>query len=139
MSDITRRDFIKVASQSLVALSSLVGLGILIRFLSYQPAPPPPKKYEVGTEKNYPLDSRTLLPDIPALLIHSASGYSAISLVCTHLGCTVQDQAGILTCPCHGSRYDIDGKVTHRPANSALQSLRVELDANGNLTVYKNA
>jgi len=139
MADITRRDFIKVASQSLLAISSLVGLGILIRFLGFQPAPPPPKKFEIGPETNYPIDSRTLIPTIPAMLIHAASGFSAISLVCTHLGCIVQDQAGILTCPCHGSSYDTNGQVTHRPANSSLQSLRVEIQADGNLIIYKEA
>ena len=42
---------------------------------------------------------------------HSETEIAAISLVCTHLGCTVtRIETGFL-CPCHGSQYDGDGNV----------------------------
>jgi glycine/D-amino acid oxidase-like deaminating enzyme/nitrite reductase/ring-hydroxylating ferredoxin subunit len=49
--------------------------------------------------------------------LHAASGR------CTHLGCLVAWNAAERTwdCPCHGSRYDYDGRVIHGPAVADLQ------------------
>jgi isorenieratene synthase len=41
----------------------------------------------------------------------------AISLTCTHQGCTVQPQAdGKFLCPCHGALYDAEGRVVSGPS-----------------------
>jgi Rieske Fe-S protein len=51
------------------------------------------------------------------------SGVQALSSRCTHLGCTVRwDAEGRrFTCPCHGSTFDIEGRVTHGPAERPLE------------------
>jgi cytochrome b6-f complex iron-sulfur subunit len=138
MSGLSRRDFLEISIRGLLAVSSLIGLGGLARFLSYKPDPPPPARYDLGAAGDYPPDSRTVLAEIPALLIRSKNGYSAYSLVCTHLGCTVQVKTDTFACPCHGSRYDDHGKVTRRPASNPLQVLRVETTPEGNLVLYKD-
>ena len=50
----------------------------------------------------------------------------AISLTCTHQGCTVKPQAnGEFVCPCHGALYNQEGKVISGPAKRNLASFAV--------------
>lgn len=46
----------------------------------------------------------------------------AVSATCTHMGCTVafNDAERSWDCPCHGSRFDVDGAVLEGPANAPL-------------------
>ncbi len=46
------------------------------------------------------------------------------SAVCTHMGCLVRWNSAERSwdCPCHGSRFDYDGKVIQGPANQDLEA-----------------
>lgn len=136
MTDLSRRDFLKLARAGFLYLSGALALGGLLRFLDYEPNPAPQTEFDLGPASDFPLGSRTLLSDIPALLIHADSGISALSLTCTHLGCTIEQTADGFTCPCHASRFDVDGNVTHGPASKPLSSLRVEMTDKGILKLF---
>ena len=91
--------------------------------------------------------ARLKAPDIETLacgegkIVRSESGAVAayrdpagelhcVSATCTHLGCTVQFNAADTSwdCPCHGSRFDLDGSVLAGPAVDALDVVDVEVD-----------
>lgn len=135
---IPRRDFLKLTLDSLLAFGGLLGLAGLIRFLSYKTEPPQPTEFDLGLAATYPLDSVTAIPAVPAVLIHNDSGFTALSLICTHLGCTVQIQTGGFACPCHGSRFNSTGYPIKGPAATPLKKLRVERTPDGKLVLYTN-
>jgi glycine/D-amino acid oxidase-like deaminating enzyme/nitrite reductase/ring-hydroxylating ferredoxin subunit len=51
----------------------------------------------------------------------------AVSLRCTHLGCLLRFNAAERSwdCPCHGSRFDVDGGILEGPATSPLELKRI--------------
>ena len=54
------------------------------------------------------------------LLALDGGGFAALSSICTHRGCTVDLAGPGLKCPCHGSQYDREGRVTRGPAARSL-------------------
>ena len=56
----------------------------------------------------------------------SGNDFYALSLVCSHLGCTVIVTERGLSCPCHGSEFDRQGAVLKGPASRSLQRLKLE-------------
>jgi cytochrome b6-f complex iron-sulfur subunit len=138
MSEGSRRDFLKLTRDGFLYLSAALALGGLLRFLGFDPNPAPKTEFDLGPAMNFPLNSRTLLSDVPAVLLHTESGFSALSLTCTHLGCSVESDAQGFACPCHGSRFDAEGGVTHAPANKPLKLLRVEMTETGHLKLFSD-
>lgn len=136
MSELSRCDFLKLARDGFLYLSGALALGGFLRFLDFDPSPAPKTEFDLGPASDYPLDSRTLLSNPPAVLLHTETGFSALSLVCTHLGCNVESNADGFACPCHGSHFDKNGDVTHGPAEKRLNALRVEVTGEGNLKLF---
>lgn len=136
MKQTSRRDFLKLSTNSFLALAGILGIGGLIRFLSYQYDESPQTEFDIGSAYDYPLNSRTVLAYIPAVIIHDQDGLQAISLECTHLGCLLEARNFGFECPCHGSRFDPSGVMLKGPAVRNLRQLRVEKQENGNLHVF---
>lgn len=61
------------------------------------------------------------------LLALDGGGFVALSSTCTHRGCTVDLGGPGLSCPCHGSQYDREGRVTRGPASRALTRYPVRI------------
>jgi Rieske Fe-S protein len=54
--------------------------------------------------------------------------YRGFTATCTHTGCDVTVVAdGTIDCPCHGSRFHLDGTVARGPAPSALSARPVKV------------
>ena len=56
-------------------------------------------------------------------------GVAAIYKVCTHLGCIYawNGPNQRFECPCHGSKYRLDGRIIEAPAPRALDRFKVEI------------
>jgi len=70
----------------------------------------------------------------PDILIREEDGkLKAFSAVCTHAGCTVGYEGGIIVCPCHGGEYNAEtGEVIAGPPPSGLAPKKV-LEAGGQI------
>lgn len=80
---------------------------------------------------------RVAIADIPAggalvfrksrvAIVRQGEDIYALSLVCTHLGCTVNVTTRELICPCHGSIFGRGGEIFKGPADRPLAGLAVE-------------
>jgi cytochrome b6-f complex iron-sulfur subunit len=59
----------------------------------------------------------------------SDGGFLALSIRCTHLGCSInwEDDKKRFICPCHASAFDINGNVHNPPAPSALDYFPISI------------
>lgn len=66
----------------------------------------------------------------PAIVLRTQESIKAFSLICTHLGCTVQWVAGEgeFYCPCHDGRFDRFGEVTGGPPPVPLEEITVAVE-----------
>ena len=58
------------------------------------------------------------------------SGVAAIYKVCTHLGCIYKwnDASNRFECPCHGSKYRLDGRRIQSPAPVDLDRFEMTIN-----------
>ncbi len=132
---VSRRSFLSLASLgSFFAALGTAAAGML-RLPNPTVLPGPVRRFKLGVPEQFPLGSETRFEQENVLLMRAAEGVYAVSTVCTHLGCTVSRSAEGFACPCHGSQFDADGKVTAGPAPRGLPWLEVSRAADGQLMV----
>lgn len=70
------------------------------------------------------------LPKHRVYVVRSEKGFYALSAVCTHLGCMTRHEPAEkrIFCPCHGSQFSLEGKVTAGPAPRPLPRLEVSIE-----------
>ncbi len=63
------------------------------------------------------------------MVMRTSEGVTALSMICTHLGCTVQYQEARqrFYCPCHDGVFDRDGDVVSGPVPIPLEQLPVKV------------
>ena len=78
----------------------------------------------------------------PAAIARDGNGIYAMSLVCTHQGCSIPQSPGgsanfnRIHCGCHGSEYNGQGVVLLGPSTRPLDHLLVTNDGTGALTIH---
>lgn len=107
----------------LLLFGSLVLFYPLLRYIRFR-LPRKPKIIEI--HRPIKQDGQLLQDDL--ILFSREKSVWAVSRVCTHLGCRLnfKESEGYLECPCHQSRFTINGRVLHGPAKRDLTRYPVE-------------
>lgn len=85
-----------------------------------KPAAPTPTAGQTLTPAaDVPVGSATIV-DGTLITQPSAGVFKGFRARCTHAGCALTVQNGGIECPCHGSRFALDGTVVRGPAVDPL-------------------
>ena len=98
----------------------------------------------IGGRVEIPIDMFPMLQEVGGGVVGRARGFDeplaitrqgdksffAFAAMCTHMACVVRWNGlnATLDCPCHGSTFDLDGKVLTGPATKPLRLLPTEFD-----------
>jgi len=131
---LSRRLFLKktALTSAIIAFSGLL-LAALRTLIPSQSAGK--TRLHIGRLADFPLDSFTLLRDAQLYIYRDHEGVKAVSAVCTHLGCLLEQSTDGFQCPCHGSHFDDQGRVLSGPAPRSLAWFKVTTDIDGRLVV----
>ncbi len=113
----SRRRALQMISSAIVGVVAFLDARLALRFLA-KPAPtrlPIPEK----------------LPEITSrfFIIKEHNSLRVLSRKCPHLGCTVNMnlERGHIQCPCHGSRFTLNGKYLQGPARADLKEVAFKI------------
>ena len=132
----TRRRFVIAAGTGGLVAGTLGLVAALLRSIVPDVLYETPRRFPVGRPADYPPGSVTLVSERRLFIFNTAEGFYVVSAVCTHLGCNVDhDEGEGFACPCHGSRFAEDGRVSKGPAAWPLPRFALSLSRRGELVV----
>lgn len=134
--DFERRSFLGKVVGGIGAVVAASTLYPVVKFIM----PPPAKEVAevsemvVGKASEVPADSGKIYQfnKDKVIVVNKGGSLTAVSAVCTHLGCLVQWKADedLIYCACHGARYTENGEIISgpQPLPLAQYAVRVEGD-----------
>ena len=122
---VARRDFLGLSALAAAGSTLLFALVGMLRLPKAAVLPSLSRKFRLTLPDSLAAGEAFVPPGRAVAVFRDPEGVYAISLVCTHLGCIVKPSATGFDCPCHGSRFAVDGAVTKGPAPKALPWLSV--------------
>ncbi len=123
--ELPRRDFLGLAALWSTVATLAFGLLGAMRLPRAAVVPAASRKFRVTLPPNLAAGEPFIPPGRGVAIFRDADGVHAVSTTCTHLGCIVKVDGGGFGCPCHGSRFALDGSVVKGPAPKALPWLSV--------------
>ncbi|MGH9147006.1 MAG: ubiquinol-cytochrome c reductase iron-sulfur subunit [Vicinamibacterales bacterium] len=144
---LTRRMWLGVAWGAFSAASA-AALAATGRFMFPNVLNEPPQQFKAGFPNEYGMgvDERwketfgVWLVRTPDDVAQRASGFYALLVTCTHLGCTPNYLAAEakFKCPCHGSGFRTTGINFEGPAPRPLERARIVLSDDGQILIDKS-
>ena len=134
-----RRQFLNEISAAALGITGIGGAVVGLNFISPNVLFEAPARFHVGMPEDYPVNSVSFLREQQIYVVRTAEGFTALSAVCTHLGCITEwrPDDNLIACPCHGSRFNRDGNKVAGPAPRPLVRFSVQLAADGQLVIDK--
>src|SRR5215510_8855 len=99
-----------------------------------------PNEYGIGVDERWKEKFGVWLVRTTEDIEQHAPGFYALSVTCTHLGCTPNylSAENKFKCPCHGSGFRITGVNFEGPAPRPLERTRIVLAEDGQILVDKS-
>jgi len=138
--ELTRRSFMGSGLAVFIGIASLFAfLFTILRMPFPSLLPGKSGRFKIGLKDDFPIGTIKYFEDDQVYTFADAEGMYAISAVCTHLGCIVHKDKNGFACPCHGSRYDMDGKIVKGAAPTDLPWYKISMLPSGQLVVDKKS
>lgn len=132
----SRRQFLLKYFRWTLGITTAVLCYPLLRFTGFTVKPQP---RHITVNKVLPVGSVHTGHDF--ILFMLKEGPLAVSRRCTHLGCRVHylQEPGVIECPCHQSRFTVQGIRISGPAKQDLETFLVKKleDDTGEVTGYR--
>lgn len=131
---ISRQEFFRHAWKWLGIIASVEMLAMIAAYSfsgKKQKTAPPGQLFEAGPVDVFSLNTVTAFMGGRFYLARQQDGgFIALSLRCTHLGCSVtwEEDKQRFICPCHSSAFNIKGEVLNPPAARALSYYPVYIE-----------
>lgn len=132
-----RRKFLLGLSWTGTGLLVTALLSAVLKFFWPRVSSRPPRSVQVGFPEDYRPGQVLYHRGRKLFIVRDQEGFLSLSARCTHLGCLVvwnRDHRMFL-CPCHGGKFDAEGRNVEGPPPRPLDQLSLRLDDNGILVV----
>ncbi|MCY1720346.1 Rieske (2Fe-2S) protein [Prolixibacteraceae bacterium Z1-6] len=119
----TRRTFLKIAAAGIAAIFVFLWNKLIVNHLATSQQ----------SKSVFPFNKNKTVSFIDNYIVVNNEGTTTVlSSKCSHLGCTINNaENGKLVCPCHGSEYDLTGKILKGPAYKNLEIIPSKITENG--------
>ncbi|MFQ5706006.1 MAG: ubiquinol-cytochrome c reductase iron-sulfur subunit [bacterium] len=135
---IGRRDFLVTIGTGAIGLAAVGSVAGTYEYLLPNALLEPAMMFKAGSPEDYPegVDNRWLDRQRVFIIKRRKNLYALVG-ICTHLGCIPpwRENEGVFHCPCHGSKFSMEGDVLRGPAREPLYRPPIEVKADGNLRV----
>jgi cytochrome b6-f complex iron-sulfur subunit len=151
MPDLNRRQFVTVASATVAAACAMCACGETVLAEeapgggSGGKAPTTGPAFaktpvDIGPKSDYAKDGIVdkFAKSSRILVVTNAGKIYAPTATCSHKNCAVKLKDSVITCPCHGSKFSIEGTSTKGPAKASLYRYAVSVDDKGNVIVDRS-
>jgi cytochrome b6-f complex iron-sulfur subunit len=132
-----RRTFLLKLSWAGLSLYFTAFWAAVLKFFWPQVSNRPDRLVQVGFPEDYRQGEVIYHRGRKLFVLRDERGFLSLSARCTHLGCMVvwnRDHRMFL-CPCHGGKFDAEGRNVEGPPPRPLEILALKLDDNGLLVV----